>query len=291
MRNWTILSIFAWAAVASGQTPSFRGVGALPGGDYFSFAGAVSANGQVVVGASDGGLAETAVAFRWTAEQGLEPLSGFDGAALGGFAQEVSADGAFIVGITYPVQDAEAFRWSVDQGFMRLGFPNGFEHSTANGVSADGNVIVGQAGQTGSVTEAVKWTSTGGWQRIATGVSGSASDVSADGSVLVGSVLVDTQYRALRWTEAEGMRTLETGYASQAEVVSRWDRRGREHPSRRRSRRGTVARGWKHGWSRATTRRSPHDGSPRPFVGRIGCGGPSVDGSRPPGRVTGDHLG
>ena len=80
------------------------GLGDLPGGDFYSQADAVSADGSVVVG--QGHSASGYEAFRWTSGGGMVNLRDFlvnhgvsnlTGWTLGG-ATGVSADGRMIVG-------------------------------------------------------------------------------------------------------------------------------------------------------------------------------------------------
>ncbi|MEN0107371.1 MAG: autotransporter domain-containing protein [Pseudomonas sp.] len=98
----------------------------------------VNADGSVVVGASD------VYAFRWTAAGGMQDL----GSLGGGYAaaQDVSADGAVVVGNASWVDDSDrAFRWTAETGMVSLGLLHGGTYSLANGVSDDGRIIVGTA--------------------------------------------------------------------------------------------------------------------------------------------------
>jgi probable HAF family extracellular repeat protein len=107
------------------------------------------------------------------------------------------------VGSTYSepgTGDEEAFRWTQEKGMVGLGvLPGGRRNSIANGVSADGSVVVGAShGETGR--EAFVWDSTHGMRRVrdvliknfglAKSLKGwklmSANAVSADGLTVVG---------------------------------------------------------------------------------------------------------
>jgi probable HAF family extracellular repeat protein len=128
---------FRWTA-ASGMVS----LGDLPGGDTYSAADGVSADGSTVVGF--GVSANGGEAFRWTASGGMIGLG-----RLGGFggsrARAASADGSVIVGVSDEATGGEAFRWTID-GMVGLGYITGFNGSSdANGVSADGSVIVGMS--------------------------------------------------------------------------------------------------------------------------------------------------
>jgi probable HAF family extracellular repeat protein len=114
----------------------------------------------------------------------------------------------------------------------------------ASGVSADGSVVVGVAGNAAGRKCAFRWTAAGGMQDLGTlGGSGSeANAVSADGSVVVGwAENAARDRRAFRWTAARGIQDLGTlgGDWSTARGVSAD---------------GSVVVGWAEnaeGWSRA----------------------------------------
>jgi len=78
---------------------SFQGLGDLPGGQVFSSAFAVSADGSVVVGASKSALSGSDYeAFRWTRIGGMIGLGDLPGAAFASVARGVSSDGLTVVG-------------------------------------------------------------------------------------------------------------------------------------------------------------------------------------------------
>lgn len=89
--------------------------------------------------------------------------------------------------------------------------------SSAQGVSADGNVVVGESVPSGgSQAHAFRWTATGGMTDLGTfgGASSSALAASADGSVVVGwAENGQGQDRAFRWTAAGGLQDLGPGTA------------------------------------------------------------------------------
>jgi probable HAF family extracellular repeat protein len=93
----------------------------------------------------------------------------------------------------------------------------GGDESEANGVSADGSVVVGSAYNAAGQWRAFRWTAAGGMQDLGTLPGGGGSEaygVSADGSVVVGSARnAAGKWRAFRWTAAGGMQDLNITYA------------------------------------------------------------------------------
>jgi probable HAF family extracellular repeat protein len=161
------LGLASFAAAAS-AVPVFHSVGDLPGGTHVSTATDVSADGRVVVGGSDS--AAGFQAYYWT-----------EGAGMVGLGAEASGD----------------------------------IHSTqSSGASSDGSVVVGTGLHTDVLTpgfEAFRWTQAGGLVGLGDLPGGrlrsTALDVSADGSVVVGSS--DSGFvgmsEAFIWTAAAGM--------------------------------------------------------------------------------------
>ena len=172
-------------------------LGEFEGGDIFSIAFDVSADGSVIVGSSSG--FEGQEAFVWTQSAGMVGLGDLPGGYFGSRAQAVSADGTVIVGGAASSRGNEAFRWTASGGMVGLGdFPGGSFSSGASDVSDDGNVIVGTA--SGFTTfEAFVWTPEFGMvsvkqylaQHGVTGLDGwhllYANGVSGDGRTIVGT--------------------------------------------------------------------------------------------------------
>ena len=183
-----------------GDGPGFQGLGDLPGGVYHSSALAVSADGLVVVGASES--AAGTEGFRWTQESGIVGLGDLPGGGFSSEALGTSVDGSVVVGRSESALGMEAFRW--EAGFMTgLGSsPSGGLATTASGVSADGTVIVGWT-ESASEIEAFRWTQVGGIVGLGDlpgGVFESfANAVSADGSVVVGLSTSASGSEAFRW--------------------------------------------------------------------------------------------
>jgi len=109
-----------------------------PGTVTSGFAHAVSADGGVIVGESGAG------AFRWTADgcyQLLPDLPGGDGLSS---ANEVSANGRFIVGESSTARGTEAFVWTEAEGtrsFFDIGPDTSFRELSPSGVTNDGAAV------------------------------------------------------------------------------------------------------------------------------------------------------
>jgi probable HAF family extracellular repeat protein len=176
------------------------GLGFLPG-DTFSEATAVSDDGSVIVGYSIGsGPAE---AFRWTSSDGMVGLGVLPG-ARGSVARDVSADGSVIVGYSSDETAMTAFRWTHDEGMVALAPLSGWNSMYADGISADGSVVVGAGSAQFETspfyllgTSAFVWDASHAMRELSAvllddGVDlagwflSSATDVSADGSTIVG---------------------------------------------------------------------------------------------------------
>src|ERR1019366_1164470 len=90
-----------------------------------------------------------------------------------------------------------------------LGYLPGGTYSSANGISADGSVIVGASGSA-SFEEAFRWTAGSGMVglgHLPGTTNSSAAAVSADGSVVVGTSYPASGNQAFRWTAGSGMQS------------------------------------------------------------------------------------
>ena len=197
MTGFSALSL--WTAPT--QAASFRGLG-LPYSSYFSsYANGVSADGSVIVGASES--VNGTEAFRWTESGGMVGLGDLPGGFFQSYANGVSADGSVIVGTSYGDYGSEAFRWTESGGMVGLGdLPGSSFYSSANGVSADGSVIVGY-----SEGQAFRWTQETGMVSLKETLIGAGLDVSgwsltsanalsADGFTIVGNGIKSGQSEA-----------------------------------------------------------------------------------------------
>jgi probable HAF family extracellular repeat protein len=165
----------------------------------------LSANGSVAVGVTNG------VAWRWTIDGGLQPLTPANGRFTSTAA--VSADGSTVVSsLVNPDSGyAEAARWTADTGWQYLGgLPEGGpldgQLSSGWGVSGDGSVVVGLAWLANGRAEAFQWTAADGMVGLIGGMpaySSRASKISADGSTVVGFYGSQSfDRRPTRWTSA-----------------------------------------------------------------------------------------
>jgi probable HAF family extracellular repeat protein len=112
---------------------------------------AVSDDGTVVVGGYNNEELNGSDAYHWTQVTGIDsigrlPWSGDPRAESGASARAVSADGSVIVGESSadpepgdPTFSSRAFRWTEETGMVDIGG----SFSGANGVTPNGNVIVG----------------------------------------------------------------------------------------------------------------------------------------------------
>ncbi len=196
----------------------FMGLGDLPGGDFWSVANGVSADGMTVVGT--GNAASGSEAFRWTPGGGMQGLGDLSGGFFASQAFGVSADGQTVVGRGNGASGSEAFRWTPSGGMQGLGIlPGG---TFANGVSADGQTVVGGS-YSPSGAEAFRWTASSGMQGLGETTGGSfiqALGVSANGQVVVGYGSGAWGYGPVRWTTDGGMQSLGMPLGGSASAVS-----------------------------------------------------------------------
>jgi len=159
-------------------------LGGLPGLPE-SLARAVSADGTVVVGEAIGGHEYSRRAFVWTATTGMFYPGDLPNGAPTTAAYGVSGDGSIVVGESRapfaPTPTWQGFRWTSSGG------PIGIDNTTdARAASYAGAVIVGSLQN----DYGFRWTDAGGTVLVEYGPGWStlAAGVSADGSVLVGTV-------------------------------------------------------------------------------------------------------
>lgn len=198
---------FRWVEGDTGLT----GLGFLPGSSSTadSYAHGVSNDGNAVAGYGTNALGSSE-AFRWKAGDTALTGLGFISGGNFSYGRDISGDGTSVVGEASNGSGSEAFRWQEgDVGLTGLGFLGGGTFSGANAVNADGSVVVGYSNSADySLGEAFRWVDDGTADGTTTGLgilAGSiiqkseAKDVSADGSVVVGS----SGSIAFRWEDGD----------------------------------------------------------------------------------------
>ena len=214
------LALAAFACACPAHAATFQGLGALPGGEFGSIAEDVSGDGSVVVGMS---YVEPFVhdsAFRWTAEGGMEALTG---EAPTGHATGVSRDGSVIVGMAFGDSRRRAFRWTSQTGAILLDtvqYSNGTtSQQVALCVSPDGGTVSGvdlYEGMGTTSEEPFLWTPSTGTVLLSgpppprTQGPGDIGPwaMSDDGAVVVGGYRRfdgATHYEAFLWTAEDGI--------------------------------------------------------------------------------------
>ena len=235
MRKTTRLTrLLACTALASGMPGALCAAELLqpPSIDDMSvYAAGVSADGSVVVGTLNPGQSWTRSGFVWTQAGGMQRVGG---ASAGSMLNErftatgVSNDGTVIVGQASPDMlpggpfTARAYWWTAVDGFVDLGgLPGALPTSNANGVSGDGQVVVGEAPNAAGAARGFRWTREGGMVDLGElpgMITLGAVAASYDGSVIVGNAAGEYGLGAqgFRWTEngIELLAKLNGGYPS-----------------------------------------------------------------------------
>lgn len=191
-------------AIRFGPHLGMQPMGTLPGTTQ-SAAHGVSGNGSVIVGVS--GPLTAGLAFRWTVESGMQSMGVPTGWSASS-ASAISRDGSVIVGSVHggALPGGGAFRWDEQALYEILPVLPTANGAKANAVNRDGTVIVGQAFLPARPT-AVMWTDALGVVDLNTHLHAlgvdlagwtltSATGISDDGSVLVGTGLFEGQQRA-----------------------------------------------------------------------------------------------
>jgi probable HAF family extracellular repeat protein len=212
---------------AARQTPSFQGLGQMPGvwpaaGTYAS---AISGDGSTIMGygwvclngGSSCNSSDTVLAYRWTLAGGYQILGSRGSSDFFG-AGAVSSDGSVVAGEHALPNKFDAFRWTAAHGMMRLPM------NIASAITGDGAMVAGgdnwwntsgQAGIFGPFAGNQDQTS-------AFGLSGTAQAPVAVGAAIKGSGGNGATFHAFRWTPAGGLQDLglTTGSESFATAIS-----------------------------------------------------------------------
>jgi probable HAF family extracellular repeat protein len=210
--------ILVAVTVAQATAGEFQGLGGFPGANIHSSAVALSGDGSVVIGSAESLDQPDAVgeAFLWTKAGGMTRLD-VPGDVIEQ-ATDVSADGLTVTGLS---REHGAVLWK-STGVTPLAplfDPNVMGWQVPSAISADGKVAVGRG-----LTAIPEDSRAAVWPNPDTGVilsysgqqfNGASTDVSGDGSVVVGwMTFVDadrTYTSAFHWTEADGVIPLGPG--------------------------------------------------------------------------------
>ena len=215
--------VSATGAVVSGTFDGGGGFYWMPTTGVISIggwqAGAVSRDGRTIVGvAKDSRGVEQAAVWARAAEWRL--LGSFPNAVPCDVdlssAHGTSGDGRVVVGLAWNgCTVARAFKWQESTGMVDLGSSVAGRPSLANGVSTDGNVVVGYQERADSFRQGARWVDLR--QELIPGVSGSVGYVGTaqatnhDGSIVVGRICRPGErfdQSAWVWTSREGTRCL-----------------------------------------------------------------------------------
>lgn len=170
------------------------------------------------------------VACRWSGQNSITSL-GFLPNGSSSSAKAISDDGQAIAGSANSDSGSTGIYWTQAGGLVDIGdLPGGTYYSTVEGMSGDGQVVVGWSRGADEFPRAFKWTPGGGMTNLGvlpTYIASHARGASLDGSVIVGSCTrndsVGQTIQAFRWTAAGGMQGLgwlPGGQASRAYRVS-----------------------------------------------------------------------
>ncbi len=208
-----VLSIWTVPVIAAAEPPEpgFWVVGA-PASNVWSSVRALNQDGSVAAGFTSG--VYQSPGFTWTRETGR-----FDFGLLPGISPASAAyglsDNGVVVGSMNDFSSSRAYRWAGSGPLQDLGVLTGHSRSYGQGVSGDGNIVVGtlESGDFGFTGEAFRWTPTGqmqglGWLRPGS-IRSEARGVSRDGGTIVGMNMDSAlTAEAFKWTEAGGFEAL-----------------------------------------------------------------------------------
>lgn len=216
---------------AGGDTRAFvwtSSAGAIDIGDYggsYVIANAVSASGNIVVGAAENELGHLK-AFRASLAQAvLGDLPGLG--ALGGNQSEalfVSADGRTVVGRAQVESGAwHLFRWTPETEMVDLGSLGGMQIDVRD-ISDDADVIVGAAQNADGLFVPFVWTQILGFVRVpgVGNVNGAVELVSDDGAYLYGQASIGDGVRNAFQLSLPNLSLLQLGslFKQRASLVS-----------------------------------------------------------------------
>lgn len=202
------------------QQTGFESLGSLPGGSDTTHPYALSYDGSIVTGYSSGSLpggSNNIRPFHWTQLNGMVNIDVPETGTGEGAGWNISSDGSTIVGFCYVYGSTvppprKAFYWTEEEGSILLGdMIGGIGFSQAKTVSANGAVIVGQTNTSAYGVdyrwyEAFIWSQETGMELLFPdqSIPGGATDISLDGSVVLGGGIFNGSTRSYIWTREEG---------------------------------------------------------------------------------------
>ncbi len=196
--------VFVWGFA---RAQSIDWLGTLGGNESKAYG--ISPNGTYVVGYARTPTGLTR-AFRWSLNTGIQPVTPCENNSyLASVAYAISSSGAVAVGRKESNAPADcAARWTVCNVDYMFGDAT---DGLATAVS-DNSVIVGGVYYDGSLMQAFRWTSTGVliWSPLG-GEIGIAYDVSANGSIMVGSSSSVNSWDLHAFWYKHGVATLDLG--------------------------------------------------------------------------------
>jgi uncharacterized membrane protein len=201
-------------------------MGSISGSNPFSQTVGASFDGQVLVGTARTSQTQSTMRdtpFKWTQATGMFALPGLV-APSQGEATAVTPDGTIIVGGSYEGVNSNprAVRWT-NSGVASLGqLPSlNYYLSRAHCVSHDGSVVGGvqYLNHLGSL-HGFRWTAATGMQSI--GSMCPVSDMSSDGSILVGRNLQTSPPLAIIWDTTNGLQDLNVVAAARGVNLAGW---------------------------------------------------------------------
>lgn len=223
---FTLAVLECTIAAATAAPPRFIPLGDLPGGDFYSYASAVSDDGLTVVGNSMSDIDLNA--FKWTEATGMVRLGSIPGVNVTD-ATSVSADGKVIVGNDYAnintYLDTDPFMFTSGVGFSTLSGCGCHDSRTKITVSGDGTTVTGTRPLVSGGDIAYRWTAQTGPVYLGDLPNGTKFneplDLTPDGNTVVGVASTTSGGEGFKWTAQTGMIPLgslmEAAYAVSAD--------------------------------------------------------------------------
>ncbi|QQE12102.1 hypothetical protein JD969_01105 [Planctomycetota bacterium] len=119
-------------------------------------------------------------------------------------------DGTFSSSNFYYTEYTEAFIHHPDQTVTPLGFlDDNNPISFATGISANGQVVIGESKLNGKKT-AFRWSADQGMTTIISDFESTTRDISSAGNFIAGSIFIDNIARPFRWSPQDGTTLLQT---------------------------------------------------------------------------------